>query len=144
MLRSARSHVFVDLPALVDRLLRQREKPFGLVRIGVGEAAVAQLAVAIVGKREAGAVGIQQEWRRACGAQHRVVSNQRPVSAGHRTVLLVEAITQLEAMCDAVAVGDHDRRPVVGFGLPEGEQRLLRIGAHGDSRDVDVAVRNDL
>ncbi len=108
MLGGARSHVFVGVPALIDRLLRQPEKPFGLVRIGVSQTPEAQLAVAIVGKGEAGPVGIQQEWRVVGGAQHRVVSDQRPVPAGDRTVLLVKAITQLEAVCDAVTVGDHE------------------------------------
>ena len=45
---------------------------------------------------------------------------------------------------DAVAVGDDERRPGVGLGLAEREQRLLRVRAERDARDVDVAVRDRL
>jgi hypothetical protein len=45
---------------------------------------------------------------------------------------------------DAVAVGDHQGRPVVGLRLSEGRQRLLRIGTHGDPGDVHVAVGDRL
>ncbi len=42
------------------------------------------------------------------------------------------------AVCDAVAVGDHERRPVVGLGLAERASASAGVGAHRDPRDVDV------
>ena len=48
------------------------------------------------------------------------------------------------AVGDAVAVGDDEARPVVGLGLPERGERLVRVGAHGHPRDVDVAVGDRL
>ena len=77
-------------------------------------------------------------------AQHRVVADQRPVAAGHGAVLLAEPVAHLDAVRDAVAVGDHQRRAVVGLGLAEGAQGLLRVGAHRDPGDVDVAVGDRL
>ena len=47
-------------------------------------------------------------------------------------------------MRDALAVGEDQRRSLVGLGLAEGVQRLLRVGAHGDLRDVDIAIGDRL
>ena len=76
--------------------------------------------------------------------RHRVIADQRPVPAGHGPILLVEPLAHVDAVRDAVAVGDDQRGPVVGLRLAEGRQRLLRIGAHGDARDVDAAVGDRL
>ena len=50
----------------------------------------------------------------------------------------------LDALRDAVAVGEHQRGPVVGLRLAERAQRLLRVGAHGHPGHVDVAVGDGL
>ena len=43
-----------------------------------------------------------------------------------------------------MAVCEDQRRAVVGLGLPECAQGLLRVGAHRDAGDVDAAVRDRL
>ena len=43
-------------------------------------------------------------------------------------------------MRDAVAVGNHERRARILFGLPERPHRLGVVAAEGDLGDVDVAV----
>ena len=78
------------------------------------------------------------------GAQFRVVADQRPVPAGHRPVLLVHPLAHVDAVRDAVAVGDHQRRPVVGLRLAQRPQGLLRVGAHRHPRHVHVAVGDRL
>ena len=77
-------------------------------------------------------------------ADDRVVADERPVAARHGAVLLVEALLHVDAVRDAVAVGEDQRRAVVGLGLAEGGQGLLGIGTHRDARDVDAAVRDRL
>ena len=59
-------------------------------------------------------------------------------------VLLVEPVSHVDPLPDAVAVGDQQRRPVVGLGLAERSQRLLRVGAHRDPGDVHVGIRDRL
>ena len=43
-----------------------------------------------------------------------------------------------------MAVGEDQRRPVIGLGFAEGLQRVLRISAHRDLRDIDVAISDGL
>jgi hypothetical protein len=137
-------HLLVDLPALRDGLLGQAVQPFGLRRVAVGERAVAQLTVGVVGERDPRPRRVQQERVAAGCTGHRVIADQRPVAAGHGAVLLVESVSHLDAVRDAVAVGDHQRRPVVGLHLAERDQGVLGVGAHRDPRDVDVAVGDRL
>ena len=54
--------------------------------------------------------------------------------------LLFEALAHIDAMSDAVAVGDDDRRAVIGICFEEGAERLLIAGAHGHLRDIDITV----
>ena len=66
------------------------------------------------------------------------------MSAGDGAVLLIHPEAHVDAVRNALAVGDHQRRPVVGLRLAEGLQGLLWVGAHGDLRDVDVSVGDRL
>ena len=116
----------------------------GLGRVGVRQRSVAQLAVGVFAQRDARPRRVEQERIAAGGAHHRVVADQRPVSAGHGAVLLVEPVAHLDAVGDAVAIGDHQRWPVVGLRLAERLQRLLGIGAHRDAGDVHAAVGDRL
>ena len=141
---AAGCHLFVDVPALSDGLLGQGVQAFGLGRVGVRERAVAQLAARVVGQRDARPRRVEQERVAARCTQHRVVPDQRPVPAGHGAGLLVEPTSHLDAVGDAVAVGDHQRWPVVGLRLAEGAQCLLGIRPHGHPRDVHVAVGDGL
>ncbi len=77
-------------------------------------------------------------------AQLGVVAQERPVAAGHRQVLLMEALAHVDPVRDAVAVGQHQGGPRIGFGFAQGQEGLLRIGAHGHLCHVHIAVRNRL
>ena len=74
----------------------------------------------------------------------RIVPHQRPVPGVDRAILLVEALAHVDAVGDAVAVGDDQGRPVVRLSLAEGAERLLRVGAHRHAGHVDVAVGDRL
>jgi predicted NAD/FAD-binding protein len=49
-------------------------------------------------------------------------------------------VLHLDPVLDAVAVGDHERRPRVLLGLPECPHGVGVVAAEGDLGDVDVAV----
>jgi GNAT superfamily N-acetyltransferase len=53
-------------------------------------------------------------------------------------------LAHVDAVGDAVAVGDDQRGPVVGLRLAERLQRLLGVGAHRHPGHVHVAVRDGL
>ena len=77
-------------------------------------------------------------------AHRRVVAEQRPVAAGDREVLLAHAELHVDAVGDAVAIGEDQRGPRIGLRLAERQQGLLRIGAHRHLRHVDVAIGDRL
>jgi hypothetical protein len=58
---AAGRHLLVDVPALCDGLLGQSVQAFGLGRVGVRERTKAQLAVGVVGERDAGPRRVEQE-----------------------------------------------------------------------------------
>ena len=91
----------------------------------VRQGAIAQLAVDVVGERDARPRRVEQERVLARRARHRVVAEERPVPARDGPVLLVEPVAHLDAVRDAVAVGDDERRPVVRLRLAERLERLL-------------------
>ena len=66
------------------------------------------------------------------------------MTAVHRAVLLVQPFAHVVSVRDAVAIGNDQRRPVVGLGLAEGAQGLLGIGAERDARHVHVGVGDRL
>ena len=114
---------------------------------GVAERAVAQLPLGVIGQRHARSGRVEQERVAAGRAQHRVVADQRPVAAGHGAVLLVEPVAHLDAVRDAVAVGDDQRRPVVRLRLAErtaasaAGRRPSRPGRRTRSRRRSPAAR---
>ena len=70
----------------------------------------------------------------------RVVTIEQPLSGVHRDLLIAHGRRHVDAVSDAVRVGDDDARPVVGLRFQEGLERVLIFRAHRDAGDVDVAV----
>lgn len=60
----------------------------------------------------------------AAGGEFRVVTEQRPVSRLDRGLLLVETVSHVDAVRDAVGVRDDQRRAVIGFGFEKSFDRL--------------------
>ncbi len=136
--------LFVLAVFLGDGRLRQREEVVRFGRARARERAVAKLVVGVGLQRDVGTRGVEAERVLVDGPHHRVEAEQRPVAAGGRQVLLLHAEAHVDAVGDAVAVGENERRPRIGLGLAEGLQRMLRIGAHGDLGDIDIAVSDRL
>ncbi len=66
------------------------------------------------------------------------------MAAFHRQMLLVQTALHVDAVGDAVAVGQNQRGAAISLGLPEGQQSLLRVGPQRDAGHIDVAVGNRL
>src|SRR5207302_161050 len=71
-----------------------------------------------------------------------VVAVQRPVAALDGVLLVTHRGAHLDAVGDARAVGDDERRSVPRLGFGEGLDRLDVVAAHCDLGHVDVAVRH--
>ena len=67
---------------------------------------------------------------------------KRPKAAIDGVLLVRHRGRHVDAVRDAMAVGQNQRRARIRFGLVERANGLRRIGAHRDLADVDVAVRD--
>src|ERR1019366_2363958 len=63
-----------------------------------------------------------------------------PLAGVYRRFLVLHAGGHVDAMGDAMGVGNDEAGAVVGFGFEEGLEGVLVFGAHGDAGDIDVAV----
>src|SRR5207253_1387289 len=70
----------------------------------------------------------------------RIVAVEQPLARMHRRLLVLHRRGHVNAVRDTMAVGDDERRAVVGFGFEEGLQRVLVLCAHRDAGDIYVAV----
>ena len=143
-LTTAAGHVLVLPVFFVDDLLRLGQQHMGGFRVGVGERAIALLVIGIILERDRRPRRVQAERPFADRTHHWVESEQRPVAARRRQVLLLHTVAQIEAVRDAVAVSEDQRWAAIGLRLPEREQGLLRIRAHRHLGDVDVSVSDRL
>ena len=80
------------------------------------------------------------QWILACARKIRIIAIEKPLAGLHRSLLILHGSRHVDAVRDAMAVGDNERRTVVGFGLEEGFERMLVLCAHRDAGHVDVAV----
>ena len=69
-----------------------------------------------------------------------VVAIEKPAAGVHRQLLLGHPLGHVDAVGDAVAVGQDQRRPRIVLSLQEGPDRVLIAGAHRHRRDIDMAV----
>src|ERR1035437_3689219 len=125
-------------------LLSLRQQRLSRFWIGAGERPIAQLVIGIIFERDRGPGRVEPEWSFTNLAHGRIEAEKRPVSAGRRKVLLLHTEAQVEAVSDAMAIGDNERRARIGLGLAEGEQRVLRISSHRHLCNINVTVGNGL
>ena len=78
----------------------------------------------------------------AGGGPARVEPVKQPLAGFHRELLLARADAHVHrnAVRDAMAVSDDERRAGIGFGLHERAQGLLVLSAQRHAGHVDVAV----
>ena len=122
--RSTPASCVVVAPALVDVGLREREEPLRRARVRAHQHREARLAARRT--RAAGSTGpCESSWNGCwCGSLPGVVAPERPEAAAHGVALVRHRPRHVDAVGDAGAVGDHERRARPGVGL---EQRLHRL-----------------
>ncbi len=135
-------HLFVVMPLVVDVFLSQREQILGVLGIGPRQHGEASLLHGKFFKRLARLAAVEVERMFARPGRPRVVAVQRPEAGLHDVLLMRHRRRHVDAVGDAVAVGQDQRRPAIRLRLAERPHRLGRIAAHRDLGDVDVAVRN--
>ena len=86
--------------------------------------------------------GIQLQRVLAAFRPARVVAVEQPLAGLDRELLLLRADARVnrDAVRDAMAVGDDQRRSGIRFRLDERLERVLVLRAHRHAGDVDVAV----
>ena len=131
--------LLVVAPPLVDVGLDQRRQPGGPLRVRAPEDGEAGLGGRRSRHRDRRRVRVEPERVLALGLG-RLEPVQRPVAAPHRVLLVRHRLGHVDAVGDAGAVGDHQRRPGPGVGLQQRLDRLDVVGADRDLGDVDVAV----
>src|SRR2546430_514682 len=103
----------VDLAAGCDGSPRLFEEARGRLPIALGELAIAALVVEILGERAARLLRVELERMLALGRATGVVAIERPVPGLDGELLLLHALRHVDAVGDAVGVGDHQRRTIV-------------------------------
>ena len=133
------------MPVFVDhRCLRAGEQRRRFIGKRSRQRGIADLVIGVILEGDRRARRIQLERALADASHGRIETKQRPVAAGDRQVLLLHAETHVDAVSDALAIGEDQRGTVIGLRLPKRIQRLLRIGAHRDLGHIDVAIGDGL
>ena len=73
-------------------------------------------------------------------ARSGIVAIEQPLARLDRDLLVAHGGRHVDAVRDAVRVGNDDARSVVGFRFEERLERVLVFRAHGDAGDVNIAV----
>ena len=137
--RCIAGELLVVAPPLVDVGLEQARQLAGPGRVGALEDGEARLGRDEVAHRDRRRLRVELE-RLAVVDLARMEAVQRPVAALHRVLLMGHRLRHVDAVRDAGAVGDDERRARPGVGLQERLGGLQLVGAHRDLGDVDVAV----
>src|SRR5579864_7583695 len=112
--------IFLD-----DVGLRLAEQSFRFLWLGHRQRAITQLVIGVVLERHRRAWRVETEWVLANPPHRGNVAEERPIPARSCQILLLHAIPEIVAVRDAVAVGEDQRRALIGFRLPESLQSLL-------------------
>ena len=85
-------------------------------------------------------MGIDDQGVLTTGGPAGVVAVEQPAAGIDRLPLMLHALGHVDAVGDAVGVGQDQRRAVIGLGFDERPQGVLIAGAHGHAGHVDVAI----
>ena len=94
----------------------------------------------VVSKRHGRSLGVYMEWILTLLLKVRVVAVKRPVATGNGFLLLVKTLCQVEAVVDAVGIGNDQGWPVIGLSLGKGLDCLGRVGADCHLGYINIAV----
>ena len=120
--------------------LRFRDEVLVGGRVGPLDHPEARFVAKVVRNLRLGWTVVEMERRFAVFGAPRIEAVQRPDTGVDRELLLGGAVRHVVPVRNAVAVGDDERRPRVGFRFEKRLRRLRHLCAEGDLGDVDVAV----
>ena len=112
------------------------QERFGLSGMRLGQDAKAHLIHAVFAQGNAWCFAVKLHRL----LEARVVAVQRPVSRIHGELLLVHAFGHVDAVRDAMAVGEDDRNTGIRFGLEKGFNGLRVATAHRNLCHIDALV----
>ena len=125
--------------AFVDVALSESEEFFG--QCGVGAFEEVETSFLHGEFFEFGFRGLGIEFERiGVLVGRRAVAIEWPVTAVDGVFDAILGLAHVDAVCDAGAVGDDERRAFVFFGFLEGLEGLVAVGAEGDGGDVNITV----
>ena len=123
----------------VDILLGQCEEVFGEFGLGAHEEVEAGFLHCEILERHGRGFGVEVEGL-AVGIGRRLEAVHWPVAAFDGVFDAILGVGHVDAVRDAGAISDDERRAFVFFGFLEGLEGLVAVGAEGDLGDIDVAV----
>src|SRR5437764_12589732 len=133
-------HQLVLPPAFVDGCLRLAEQELRRVGVALLKHPVARLGVDVVLQGNLRVARNELERVLSFDGARRVEAVERPTARLDRELLLAHPQRHVNAVRDALAVGDDERRAVVRLRFEESLDRVRVTRAHCYLRYVDVAV----
>ena len=108
-------HRVIEGITCVDFLLEVVGQLLGNFRIVTGELLVAVFGVDVFCDRNRRLLGVEDKRSLSFGGESRVVTEQSPVTGIHGHLLVLKLAVEIEAVVDAGAVADDQRRTIVCF-----------------------------
>ena len=126
-------HGVIESVAGVNFLLEVVGELLGHFRIVTGELLVAVFGVDVFCNRNSRLLGVEDKRSLSLGGESRVVTEQCPVTGIHSHLLVFQLAVEIEAVVDAGAVADDQRRTIVCFCFLKNLQCLSIVCAEGDT-----------
>ena len=108
-------HGVIESVAGVNFLLEVVGELLGHFRIVTGELLVAVFGVDVFCDRDRRLLGVEDKRSLSLGGESRVVTEQCPVTGIHSHLLVFQLAVEIEAVVDAGAVADDQRRSTVSW-----------------------------
>ena len=121
-------------------MLCQSPQPLGVFWLALGEHLEARLLQQVVLDFAGRSARIERQRIFASCTTLGAVAIQQPLTRFNRNLLIGHGRGHVDAVSDAMRVGNDDARPVVGFRFQEGFEGVLIFRAHCDTGDINIAV----
>ena len=130
------AHRVIECVTSINFLLEVVGQLLGNFRVVTGELLVAVFGVDVFCNRDRRLLGVEDKRSLSFGGESRVVTEQSPVTGIHGHLLVLKLAVEIEAVVDAGAVADDQRRTVVCFCFLENLQGLGVVCAEGDTAQL--------
>ena len=127
-------------PAAIQLDLGLAAQLTGALRLAEGEHAETVLARHRFGQGPARTAGIELKWILAPLGAAGVVAVEKPAARIHRRFLVLHSLGHVDAVGDAVGVGQDQGGPGIALGFQKRPHGVLIAGTHGHAGHIDGAV----